>query len=85
MKSKEPKILIFDIESTNLAANFGYILCVSYKWADKKEVHTIRIDRFPLFKKDPTNDREVVKAFGEVFNEADRVVAHYGKSLTRLL
>lgn len=78
-----PKILIFDIESTNLAANFGYILCISYKWLGEKRVYTIRIDQFNRFKTDPTNDIEVVRAFGDVFNTADRVVAHYGKKFDK--
>lgn len=77
------KILIFDIESTNLAANFGYILCISYKWLGSNKVHTIRIDQFKRFKTDPTNDVDVVKAFGEVFLEAHRVVAHYGKKFDK--
>lgn len=77
------KVLIFDIESTNLAANFGYIICISYKWLGHPKVHTIRIDQFKRFKKDPTNDIEVVKAFEKVFNEADRVVAHYGKKFDK--
>lgn len=77
------KILIFDIEATNLAANFGVILCISYKWFGDKTVHTIRIDQFPRFKSDPTNDVEVVREFEKVFNEADRVVAHYGKKFDK--
>lgn len=77
------RVLLFDIESTNLAANFGYILCISYKWLGESSVHTIRIDKFKRFQNDPTNDVEVVKAFEDVFNQADRVVAHYGKKFDK--
>lgn len=77
------KTLVFDIEATNLAANFGVILCISYKWLDEKTVHTIRIDQFKRFKTDPTNDIDVVRKFETVFNSADRVVAHYGKKFDK--
>ncbi len=75
----QPRILIFDIESSNLSANFGVILCISYKWLNTGKVHTIAITDFPLFKKDPTNDREVVREFRKVFLQADAVVAHFGQ------
>lgn len=74
-----PKILVFDIESSNLNANFGVILCISYKWFGTDKVHTIAITDFPSFKKDPTNDKPVVEAFQKVFEEADYVVAHFGE------
>lgn len=77
------KILIFDIESTNLAANFGYIICICYKWLGEEKIHTISIDSFPGFKADPTNDKEVVKTFKKVFEEADMVVAHYGQKFDK--
>lgn len=72
------KVLFFDIESTNLSANFGTILCISYKWNFEKEVHTISITDFPEFQKDPTNDKQVVKEFKKVYEEADFTVAHFG-------
>lgn len=77
------KTLIFDIESTNLNANFGVILCISYKWAGTKKVHTISITDFPEFKNDPTNDKRVVAEFLKVYKEADAVVAHYGEKFDR--
>jgi DNA polymerase elongation subunit (family B) len=72
------KVLLFDIEATNLSANFGYVLCIAYKWLHEKKVHTISITDFPRFKKDVTNDIDVLKAFEKVFNKADAVIHHYG-------
>lgn len=77
-KELNPKILIFDIESTNLAANFGFILCISYKWLHEKQVHTIAITDFPSFQKDHTSDKNVLKEFYKIYIGADMVVAHYG-------
>lgn len=74
-----PRTLIWDIEASNLSANFGFILCIGYKWLDEGKPKIISIRDFPLYKKDPTNDREVVKAFKRVFEEAEIHVAHFGK------
>lgn len=76
-RNPEPRILLFDLESTNLNANFGFILCICYKWLGEKRVHTISIDQFDRYETDRTNDREVVRAFARVFEEADIVVGHY--------
>lgn len=73
----EPRILLFDIEATNLSANFGFILCICYKWVGEKRVHTISIRDFARYERDRTNDSEVVRAFAEVYKEADIVVGHY--------
>lgn len=55
-----------------------YILCFSYKWLHLKETHVVALPDFPLYKKDPENDREVVRRLWELFNEADVVIAHNG-------
>ena len=77
MQSNEPKILLFDIEATNLAANFGFILCICYKWLGEKRVHTISIRDFPRYTRDKTSDRDVVTAFARIYQQADIVVGHY--------
>lgn len=86
------KILLYDEETAaNLSHTWGrwdqnvvhverdwYILCFAYKWAHLKETHTVGLPDFPLYKKDPTDDREVVKKLWELFDEADVLVAHNG-------
>jgi len=72
------KILFYDIEATNLSANFGYVICIGYKWQHEKKAHIISLTDFPRFKKDVTDDSEVLKAFSKVFNEADIAIHHYG-------
>lgn len=71
------KGLLFDIESANLNANYGFVFCVCYKWHGTSKVHTITIRDFEKFKSDPTCDKEVVKAFQKVVAEADYMVGHY--------
>lgn len=80
MKNVEkPKILLFDIESSNLAANIGFTICVGYKWLGEKKTHIISItDNKKMFKDDPTNDRYVIEAFAKIAESADLCVAHYG-------
>jgi len=77
--NNKARILFFDIEASNLAANFGYILCIGYKWNDEKSYHSLSIVDSKTFKKDPTNDLEVLEKFRKVWEQADIVVAHYGK------
>lgn len=77
MKTRKPKVLLFDIEASNLAANFGILFCVGYKWLGEKKVHMITIRDAKTFKKDPTNDKHVVEEFKKVFEEADLLVGHY--------
>lgn len=85
------KTLIFDIEASNLSANFGYCLAIGYKWLDDSKTHVLSITDSKSFKKDPTNDLELLEKFRKIWEEADVVVAHYGKKFdvpylnTRLL
>lgn len=73
-----PKIIAWDIETTNLSANFGYILCLGWKVIGENKTHLIKINEFDLFKKDPTNDKEVVAAAREILTDCDAWVTWYG-------
>lgn len=73
-----PNILIWDLECTNLSANFGYILCASFKVFDSDKISIISITDFPEFQRNPTNDYFVVKELAKVLREADMWVTHYG-------
>lgn len=74
----EPKILIWDIESTNLSASFGTILCIGYKWFGEPKVYVPSIlDRNK--KRNFLNDRPVVENFVEAFNRCDYHVTWYGE------
>lgn len=72
------RCLILDIETTHLKPDFGTILCIGYKWLGEKKPKIISITDFPNFKKDPTDDSEVVKAFYPILVEADILVTYFG-------
>lgn len=86
------KILLFDIETmANKAYVWGkydqnvisfdahwYLLTFAYKWLGEKRVHAYALPDFKTFKKDKTNDRELVVKLWELFNEAQVVIAHNG-------
>lgn len=73
------KILLFDIEATNLSANFGYMICFGYKWLGEDKTHVISITDFPkTFKQNCTNDKKLLEAIGPILNEADMFVTWYG-------
>lgn len=75
-KKDGPRILVWDIESTNLNATFGTILCIGYKWIDKPKVHVPTI--LEHSKNGMLDDRGLVEEFARVYNEADYTTAHYG-------
>lgn len=75
---KQKKIVIWDIESSNLSADFATILCVGWKYLGDKKVNIVKISDSPTFKKDPTNDKWVVKQISTILSDADQWVTHYG-------
>lgn len=89
---KNKKILLFDIETTpNIGYTWGmyeqnvieflqqsYLLSFAYKWAGDKTVKAYGLHNFTNFKKDKTNDLELVKKLWQLFDEADIIIAHYG-------
>ena len=92
MIKNKAKILLFDIETApNLGYVWGkweqdviefdrqwYMLCFCAKWLGDKKVMTHALPDFSLYKKDPENDKELVKKLWELFNEADIIIAHNG-------
>lgn len=91
---QQAKILLYDIEtSPNLGYIWGkwqqdviayeeqwYILSVAWKWLGQKTTHVAALPDFKTYKKDRTNDVEIVKLIHDLFDEADVVIAHNGDS-----
>jgi hypothetical protein len=71
-------VAIFDLETSNLNADFGIILCGVVK-PYKGKPRVFRIDDYPLYKKDRANDREVTKAIRDELGEYDLWVSYNGK------
>lgn len=82
-KDNKAKIILWDIECTNLSSNFGYVLCISWKELGEKKVHTIKITDSPTFSQDPTNDKYVVEKAAEALSKADIWIYHYGSKFDR--
>jgi len=88
---KEPKILYYDIEtSPNLSYTWGkweqnvieferewYMISFAYRWNNGK-THACALPDYKTYKKDPHNDKELVRKLWELFDEADIIVAHNG-------
>jgi len=77
--TKKPKILIWDIESSDLVADFGFCLCIGYKWYGSDELHIIRGDQLPEWHTDRTNDKSIIRGIYDVLCKADIQVTWYGK------
>lgn len=75
----EPRILLWDLETTHLKADFGTILCAGFRWLGEKEVFVPAISDYSGWKKEPWNDKRLVKEFSEILASADIWVTYYGK------
>lgn len=92
MEYREPKVLLFDTENTpNLGYIWAkyqqdvidyehewYMLCFSYKWMGQKKIYNKSLPDYKLYKKEPTNDRELITDLWKLFDEADIIIAHNG-------
>lgn len=79
MVPRKPKILIFDIETSNLSANLGFMIAFAWKWLGGKTKYKTVLD-YPNGKKfDPVYaDRLLCEHVREVLNSADMWVTWYG-------
>ena len=72
-----PKILVFDIECTNLKASFGTVLAIAHKWLGERKVNVPTILDYTT--SGMLDDKPLIEEFREVYCKADYTVAHYGK------
>lgn len=72
------KIKPWDIEATNLSANFGYILCIGIKNLGEKNTRCYSVDDYPLYKKDPTNDSALLEDAAKDLADSGAWVTWYG-------
>lgn len=90
MKSEKTRVIFFDLETapmqgyvwglyeTNVVRKKqnGYLLCFAVRQQGKAKIDVYALPDFPLWKKDKTNDRDLVKKLHEVMSQADVIVAH---------
>ena len=72
------KIKLWDIESTNLNANFGYILSIAVKNLGEKSVRCYSVEDYPLYKKEPTSDKALLEDAYKDLSSAGAWVTWYG-------
>lgn len=73
------RILIWDIETSDLRPDWGTTLCIGYKFLGDKKPTVISIMDFPGWEADVTDDSRLVKKFHEIMMTADMYVTFYGK------
>jgi predicted PolB exonuclease-like 3'-5' exonuclease len=90
--TRQPKILIYDLETLpnkgyffgifdqNINPNFitqeRSIVTIAYKWMGDKKAKSLSVADFDMT--DPYDDSKLLKAFIDIYNQADYTVAHYG-------
>jgi uncharacterized protein YprB with RNaseH-like and TPR domain len=80
-EEKKPKILYFDIETTDFNAGFGIMLMFAYRWHfDDTETKVIKINDNPLYRTLPPEkaDFYLVQELKKIIDESDIQVAHFG-------
>lgn len=89
-KTNKTKVLLLDIEnSPNLSYTWGkyeqdvidfakewYMLSFAYKWLGDVGVKSCSLPDFKTYRKDKTNDRELLKALWKLLDEADIIIGH---------
>lgn len=94
----KPNILVFDIETINrpyttgnvvngrqkLEIDSAAIVSFSYAWGENGKVHNLHSGMWPKqFKKDPFNDKPIMKEIAKIVQQADFMVAHYGSGFDK--
>ena len=79
-----PRILFYDIETTDLDADFGNMLAFGYKWFGQKRPKVLSLlDTAPICKScklvDAVSDKNLIKAAHAILSQADMWVTWYGK------
>lgn len=76
MAGESPKMLVWDLETRNLVADYGSILTIGWQWVGEKSAHCWTIKDVPG--KHPLDDKALIKKWiKEVWNEADIAIGWY--------
>ncbi len=73
------RILLLDIETTQLSLDFGHIMCVGFKGYGESPVHVPSVRDYPTFKKAPWDDTLLMRDLYEVVKDCDLLVTYFGK------
>lgn len=81
VRRQKPRIIAWDLETSHLNANGGFIICAALVDVEKpnKVYERLRVDLYNGWKKDPWHDRGLVDDLVTILSEADVWVTYYGK------
>jgi len=77
--ANEPKIAVWDLETSDLKANKGFIFCGAVCDPLNMDVEMFRIDKYKGYKRDLRNDQGLVVDLVRELSSADLWVTYYGK------
>jgi uncharacterized protein YprB with RNaseH-like and TPR domain len=69
-------VAVFDIETSNLNADFGIILCAVIMDVNTKEIKILRWDEMPEFKKDRSSDKQLCQAIKKELESYDVIIGY---------
>lgn len=72
------KTILWDLETTSLKSDFGFILAAGYKFLGEKKTHVLSIGDFNA-KNFRAREKALVKAFAKILASADISVTHNGQ------
>ena len=79
MTNSDSRILLFDIESTHLKADWATVLCIGWKWYGEETVEVPSLMDYKGWKNDVTDDRKLLTSFYQTLSTADLLVTYFGK------
>ncbi len=89
----DPKILFLDCETIarpfttsreKLRAEDTSVVVFQFAWGEKGKAHAISLGDFPVdYKKDPFNDKKVLKEAAKIILQADIIVGHYASGFDK--
>ncbi len=84
-RDERARVLLLDIEASDLKADIGYLMCVGYKWLDEKKkggvIKCPSLMDYPAWNKkggDKTDDTALLKDIYQLCLGADIVVTFFG-------
>ena len=73
----KPRVIVYDIETSNLGADMGFCLAVGWRDVGKSRVNCPTVMDFGSFEKDPTDDKELIQYACNELSKADILIGHY--------
>ena len=70
-----PRTLVFDLECSDLKADYGSLLCMGYKWLGQKKIHCPSLLDHPG--KWALDDELLVKEAHKIISQADMLIGFY--------